>query len=37
VDLTDLVRAAGVIKNALSRRRFTGVDVGHDPDVSGLF
>ena len=37
VNFTDLVRAAGVVQDALSRRRLTGVDVGHDPDVSGLF
>ena len=36
MDLTDLVGTAGVEKDALSRRRFTGVDVGHDPDVAGV-
>src|SRR3978361_215218 len=36
VDLTDLVGATGVVKDALGRRRLTGVDVRHDPDVPGL-
>ena len=36
VDLTDLVGAAGVVEDALGRRRLTGVDVRHDPDVAGL-
>src|SRR5207248_8851349 len=37
VHLTDLVGDAGVIEDALRRRGFTRVDVGHDPDVSRLF
>jgi hypothetical protein len=37
VHLADLVRAAGVVEDALGRRRLTGVDVRHDPDVSGVF
>ena len=36
VDLADLVGATRVIEDALSRRRLTGVDVRHDPDVPGL-
>ena len=36
VDLTDLVGPARVIEDALGRRRLTGVDVRHDPDVPGL-
>ena len=36
VDLADLVGAPGVEQDALSRRRLTGVDVGHDPDVAGV-
>ena len=36
VDLAHLVRAAGVVEDALRRRRLTGVDVRHDPDVAGL-
>jgi hypothetical protein len=36
VHLADLVRAAGVIKDALGRRGFTRVDVRHDPDVASL-
>ena len=36
VDLTHLVGAAGVEEDALSRRRLTGVDVRHDPDVARL-
>ena len=37
VDLADLVGAAGVVEDALGRRRLAGVDVRHDPDVAGLF
>ena len=36
VNLADFVRAARVVEDALGRRRLTGVDVRHDPDVSGL-
>src|SRR4051794_18088220 len=36
VDLADLVGPARVIEDALGRRRLTGVDVRHDPDVAGL-
>ena len=36
VNLTHLVGAAGVEQDALGRRRLTGVDVRHDPDVPGL-
>jgi hypothetical protein len=36
VDLTDLVRDTGVEQDPLSRRRLTGVDVSHDPDVAEL-
>ena len=36
VDLADLVGAAGVVEDALGRRRLTGVDVSHDPDVAGV-
>ncbi len=36
VDLAHLVGAAGVVEDALGRRRLTGVDVRHDPDVAGL-
>src|SRR5215210_4784385 len=36
VDLADLVGATRVIEDALGRRRLTGVDVSHDPDVAGL-
>src|SRR5262249_35184317 len=36
VDLTDLVRDTGVEQNPLSRRRLTGIDVRHDPDVAEL-
>src|SRR5215218_200347 len=35
VHLAELVGAPGVEKDALGRRRLTGVDVSHDPDVSG--
>ena len=37
VDLTDLVGLAGVVKNALGRRRLARVDVGHDADVARIF
>jgi len=36
VDLTDLVRDAGVEQDALGRGRLTGVDVRHDADVADL-
>ena len=36
VDLTDLVGLAGVVKDALGRRRLAGIDVGHDADVANL-
>ena len=34
VDLTDLVRAARVVEDALGRGGLARVDVGHDPDVA---
>jgi hypothetical protein len=34
MDFTDAVRASGIEQHALRRRRLTGVDVGHDADVS---
>ncbi len=37
VHLADLVGAPGVVEDALGRRRLTGVDVRHDPDVAGVF
>ena len=36
VNLPHLVGPACVIQDALSRRRLTGVDVSHDPDVANL-
>ena len=36
VDLAHLVGAAGVIEDALGRRRLSGVDVRHDADVACL-
>jgi hypothetical protein len=36
VNLAHLVGAAGVVEDALGRRRLAGVDVRHDPDVAGL-
>ena len=36
VHLAELVRAAGVKEDALGRRRLTGVDVRHDPDVADV-
>ena len=35
VDFTDLVALTGVVEDALGRRGLTGIDVRHDPDVSG--
>ena len=34
MDFADLVGAAGVIEDALGRRRLAGIDVGHDADVA---
>src|SRR5206468_11291591 len=34
VHLADLVLLAGIVKNALGRRRLTGIDVRHDADIS---
>ena len=34
MDLADLVGLAGIIKDALGRRRLAGIDVGHDADVA---
>src|SRR5262249_28590558 len=36
VHLADFVGAAGVVEDALGRRRLAGVDVRHDPDVAGF-
>ena len=36
VNLPHLVGPTGVIEDALSRRRLTGVDVGHDPDIASV-
>ena len=36
VDLAHLVGAARVVEDALGRRRLTRINMGHDPDVSGL-
>src|SRR5262249_34835840 len=35
MNLAHPVRFSGVIKNSFRRGRFTGVDVRHDPDVTG--
>ena len=37
MDFADLVSAARVIQDALGGRGFTGIDVGHDADISHLF
>ena len=37
VDLADLVGFAGVIEDALGRRRLAGVDMRHDADVAIAF
>src|SRR6185437_15716027 len=34
MDFADLVGPAGVIKDALGRRRLAGIDMGHDADVA---
>ena len=36
VHLADLVGPAGVVEDALGRRRLAGVDVRHDPDVASV-
>jgi len=33
MNFTDLVRNAGVEKNALGRRRFASINVRHDADI----
>ena len=35
--LTDLIVDAGVVENALGRRRLTGIDVRHDADIASPF
>jgi hypothetical protein len=37
VDLSDAVRASGIKQDALRRSGLTGIDVGHDADVSATF
>jgi hypothetical protein len=37
VHFADLIGNTGIIKDTLGRRRFSGVDVSHDPDVPGIF
>ena len=34
MDLADLVRPAGIVQNAFCRRRLTGVNMGHDPNIA---
>ena len=34
VNLTNLVGLSGVVEDSLGSGRFTGIDVGHDADVS---
>ena len=36
MDLTDLVGLTGVVKNTLGRGGLTGIDVGHNADVTGI-
>ena len=36
MDFTDFMRNTGIVKNTLGRRRFAGVNVRHDADVSGF-
>jgi hypothetical protein len=36
MDFTDPVSPTGVIQNALGRGGLTGIDVGHDADISHL-
>ena len=35
--LTDLVVTAGIEQDTLGCGGFTGIDVGHDAEVSGIF
>jgi hypothetical protein len=37
MDLADLMADSGVIQDPLSRRRFAGVDMSHDPDIPVFF
>jgi hypothetical protein len=37
VNLTNLVAYARVVEDTLSGRGFTGINVGHDADVAGVF
>ena len=37
VDFADLVRLAGVVEDALGRRRLPGIDVGHDAEIAIVF
>ena len=37
VHFADFMRLAGIEQDALGRRRLTGVDMGHDPEVSVVF
>ena len=34
VHLADLMRLAGIVEDALSRRRLSGIDVGHDAEIA---
>jgi hypothetical protein len=34
VHLADLVALAGIVKDALGRRRLTGINMGHDAEVA---
>ncbi len=37
VDFADLMGLAGIVKDALGRRRLSGVDVSHDAEISVVF
>ena len=37
VNLADLVGTAGVEEDTVSSSRLTGVDVGHDTDITGVW
>ena len=36
MDLADFMGAAGIVKNSFRNRRFTGIDMGDDADISDV-
>ena len=37
MDFADLMGLAGIVENALGRRRLSGIDVGHDAEITVVF